>query len=78
MTTLLERLRLDRGLTQFEVERATGVNHKTLVKYERALSDRVLFSTVSRLANFYRVPAVDVLEDIRRSYRSHGEQRDAA
>jgi transcriptional regulator with XRE-family HTH domain len=66
--TMLERFRADRGLTQYEVEQATGVNHKTLMKYEQALSDRIAFDRLKRLADFYGVPASDLLQDIRRCH----------
>jgi transcriptional regulator with XRE-family HTH domain len=64
--TLLERLRADRGLAQFEVETATGVNHRTLVKYEQARVSKVNFGRLLLLAKFYDVPASTLLDDIRR------------
>jgi transcriptional regulator with XRE-family HTH domain len=55
--TLLERLRVDRGLSQLEVEQASGVNHKTLVKYEQALTEASSFKTLAQARRFYEVPA---------------------
>jgi transcriptional regulator with XRE-family HTH domain len=80
--TLIERLRCDRGLGQFEVETATGVNHKTLVKYEQALSDRIAFERLAVIARFYDVAPSVLLQDIREVYALRvardQELRDAA
>jgi transcriptional regulator with XRE-family HTH domain len=76
--TLLERLRVDRGLSQFEVEQASGVNHKTLVKYEQALTDRLQFNTLGKLGRFYGVPASDLLIDIRQIVAEREAVADAA
>jgi transcriptional regulator with XRE-family HTH domain len=63
--TLLERLRVDRGLSQAEVERFTGVDHKTLIKYEQGLTARVSAATLAKLGEFYEVPASQILLDLR-------------
>jgi transcriptional regulator with XRE-family HTH domain len=73
--TLLERLRCDRGLTQLEVEQATGINHRTLVKYESGVSDRVSFASLAKLGAYYNVPASLLLQDLRRAVRER-ENRD--
>jgi transcriptional regulator with XRE-family HTH domain len=76
--TLIERLRCDRGLTQREVEIGSGVNHKTLVKYEQARTDRLVFTTLAKLAAFYEVPASDLLTDLRRVMAERQGLSDAA
>ena len=76
--TLLERLRCDRGLTQREVETGSGVNHKTLVKYELAVTDKIQYDTLRKLADYYGIPASDILTDIRRAIHERESLADAA
>jgi transcriptional regulator with XRE-family HTH domain len=77
--TLLERVRTDRGLSQLAVETASGVNHKTLVKYEKGRGGKFQTETLHKLAVFYEIPASTLLVDLREFHaRNFGGLQDAA
>ncbi len=63
--SLLERLRLERGLTIGAACKGAGVTHKTIVKYERGLVPYPHPGTVQRLAAFYEAQPGDILVDLR-------------
>jgi transcriptional regulator with XRE-family HTH domain len=75
--TLLEALRTDRGLTVQRLEEITGVNHKTIVRYEKAQTVNPLSTPLEKLAAFYRVRASELLADMRRFARERGEREEA-
>jgi transcriptional regulator with XRE-family HTH domain len=66
--TLIEGLRVRRGLSVFEVEAATGVSHKTIKSYETARTPRPGAASLRKLASFYDADPVDLLADIRRRH----------
>jgi len=72
--TLLEALRVDRGLNVLQVQEITGVNHKTIDRYEAALTLKPLARPLEALASFYGVRASQLLADMRRFARER-EQR---
>jgi len=78
--TLLEKLRLDRGLSAEEVCEATGVAEKTLRRYENAEDFRPTFVVLKRLAEFYEVQPSELLADLRRFQRDRdrADAREAA
>jgi transcriptional regulator with XRE-family HTH domain len=76
--TLIEALRVRRGLTIFEVEAATGVSHKTIKNYETATTLRPATVSLRKLASFYDADPVDLLEDIRRRHHERTLPREAA
>jgi transcriptional regulator with XRE-family HTH domain len=71
--SLLEALRVDRGLTIEQVCRETGVSPKTIKRYEQADTTRPSGDALERLARFYRVRASELLADIRRFARDQDE-----
>jgi transcriptional regulator with XRE-family HTH domain len=63
---LVLRLRLERGITIAEVERQTGVNHKTIVSWENGTQLRPNAVTLKALADFYGVSPSELYADFRR------------
>ena len=76
--TMLQALRMDRGLTISDVEKASGVSFKTISAYERGLKPSPRSVPLEKLARFYKVRASDLLEDLRRFIRERDELSDAA
>jgi transcriptional regulator with XRE-family HTH domain len=76
--TLIEGLRVRRGLSVFEVAASTGVSHKTIKKYETAATPRPGTASLRKLASFYEADPVDLLEDIRRVYHERSTPNEAA
>lgn len=75
-TTLVEALRVDRGLTVDHVARETGVSHKTIKRYETADTDRPSGDALERLARFYGVRASVLLDDMRTFARRRNRDDD--
>jgi transcriptional regulator with XRE-family HTH domain len=76
--TLLEALRVDRGLTAEAVSREAGISHKTLKAYETAIRPRPHGPVLDKLARFYGVRTSVLLDDIRRAHRARMEAEEAA
>lgn len=71
-TSLAEALRTDKGLSAAQVERLTGVTHKTVLKYEREGQLNPHTDKVHKLARLYGVRPAILLADLRRTYhRAH-------
>lgn len=78
-TSLAEALRHDKGLSAVQVERLTGVTHKTVLKYEREGQLNPHTDKVHKLARLYGVRPAVLLADLRKTYyRVQSEARDAA
>lgn len=75
--TTLERLRVDRGLSQRDVQRAAGLNRRTLKQLELAQTNDPRVGTIQRLARLYEVEPAWLLEQIRHDRHARTE-RDAA
>lgn len=76
--SLLEALRMDRGLTRFQVDNLTGVSHKTIKRYELVETTRPSSPPLEKLAAFYGVRASAILEDMRRFDRERREREELA
>ncbi|HTE61056.1 MAG TPA: helix-turn-helix transcriptional regulator [Solirubrobacteraceae bacterium] len=76
-TTLVEALRVDRGLTVEHVAHVTGVSPKTIKRYETAETTRPSGDALERLARFYGVRASVLLDDIRTFARRWNRADDA-
>lgn len=74
--SLAEALRHDKGLSAVQVEKLTGVTHKTVLKYEREGMLNPHSEKVASLARLYAVRPAVLLADIRRTY--YRNQRDDA
>ena len=74
---LVLSLRLERGVSVAEVERQTGVNHKTIVSYENGTQLRPLAGQLKLLADYYGVSPTDLYADFFRR-RQLVEEPDAA
>jgi transcriptional regulator with XRE-family HTH domain len=72
--SLLEALRLDKGLTVPDVERQTGVNHKTISRYERGEQLNPNAAKLDALARLYGVRPSVLLDDIRRTARRRARE----
>lgn len=72
--TLLEALRVDRGLTAEAVSREAGIAHQTLKAYEMATRPRPHGPVLDRLARFYGVRTSVLLDDIRRVHQARLEE----
>jgi transcriptional regulator with XRE-family HTH domain len=66
--SLLEALRVDRGLTIKQVSDQTGLAPRTIRRYERGNTPRPRGTGLEVLARLYNVRASDLLADIRRRY----------
>lgn len=73
--TLLEALRVDRGLTITDAALQSGVSYKTLKRYELAETTRPQSDVLERLARFYNVRASALLDDLRRFVRRRDRER---
>lgn len=67
--TIFERLRLERGLSVYEVERAAPIARKTLGSLEAGTVGRPHARTIQRLARFYNVRPDWLLSEYRRERR---------
>jgi transcriptional regulator with XRE-family HTH domain len=67
--SLLEQLRHDKGVSIGEVVAATGVMHKTIVRYERDPMYYPNPGSLRKLADYYGVTASALLVDMRRRVR---------
>jgi transcriptional regulator with XRE-family HTH domain len=67
-TSLAEALRTDKGLSAVQVERLTGVTHKTVLKYEREGQLNPHTDKVHKLARLYGVRPAILLADLRKTY----------
>jgi transcriptional regulator with XRE-family HTH domain len=72
---LVLKLRLDRGVSVAEVERQTGVNHKTIDSYESGMQLRPMVGPLKALALYYDVSVSELYADFLRRRR---ELRNAA
>lgn len=63
---LVLQLRLERGIAVAEVERQTGVSHKTIVAWERGEQFRPNAVTLKTIADFYGVSPSELYADFRR------------
>lgn len=63
---LVLRLRLERGCSIAEVERETGVNHKTIVAWERGEQLRPNATTLKAVADFFGVSPTELYADFHR------------
>jgi transcriptional regulator with XRE-family HTH domain len=66
--TLIESLRVDRGLTIESVHHATGVSMKTITRYETVATLRPQGDALVKLGRFYGVKASVLLADMRRTH----------
>jgi transcriptional regulator with XRE-family HTH domain len=73
----LERLRLERGLSRLDVERAVPINRKTLWQLEICETPNPRAATIYRLAVFYNVRPEWLLAQYRHD-RHERSFRDAA
>jgi len=64
--SFLEGLRLQRGLSQTDVQTLTGLAPRTLRRLERDPSYKPQASTVERLADLYNVPPARLLNELRK------------
>lgn len=72
---LVLKLRLERGVPVAEVERQTGVNHKTIVSYENGSQLKPLAEPLKLLADYYEISVSDLYADF---FRRRQLQPDAA
>jgi transcriptional regulator with XRE-family HTH domain len=73
--TMLEALRVDRGLTLTDAADQAGVAYKTLKRYEQAETTKPQADVLERLARFYNVRASTLLDDLRRFIRQRDRDR---
>lgn len=77
--SLLESLRVDRGLTIRDAADGAGIAVRTVMRYESGEQDRPHGNALEKLARFYNVRASVLLNDIRKTHRRWLEQqREAA
>lgn len=77
-TSLAEALRQDKGLSAVQVEKITGVTHKTVLKYEREGQLNPHTDKVHKLARLYGVRPAVLLSDLRRTYYRHQAELETA
>jgi transcriptional regulator with XRE-family HTH domain len=75
--SLLESLRVDRGLTINAAAHQAGVNVRTVQRYERGLQDRPHGDALEKLARLYNVRASVILDDMRKAHRRRVERENA-
>jgi transcriptional regulator with XRE-family HTH domain len=75
--SLLESLRVDRGLTIRDAADQAGVAVRTLMKYESGERDRPHGNALEKLARFYGVRSSVLLNDMRKTHRRWLEAREA-
>ena len=76
--TLLLTLRMDRGFSIAEVERRTGVSHKTIKDYECGRKMSPHAGVLHKLATLYDVPPSVLLKDMREQYEYREERAERA
>lgn len=76
--TLLERLRLDAGLTLDQARWETGCMAKTIRRYERDDVPYPQPSVIAKLADYYGVTRQEILEDLRACSRAREVHDEAA
>lgn len=75
---MAEALRQDKGLSAVQVEKLTGVTHKTVLKYEREGLLNPHTEKVHALARLYGVRPAVLLADIRRTYYRYQRELETA
>ena len=60
--TSVERLRRERGMSQRELGRASGVPGQVISRWERVGTDRASFALMARVARALEVPMEDLLD----------------
>lgn len=76
--SLLESLRIDRGLTIKAASDQAGVAVRTLMKYESGQQDRPHGNALEKLGRFYGVRSSVLLNDIRKTHKRWLERQDEA
>lgn len=67
--SLLESLRVDRGLTIRDASEQAGVAVRTLMRYESGERDRPHGNALEKLARFYGVRSSVLLNDMRKTHK---------
>lgn len=75
--SLLESLRVDRGLTIRAASDQSGVAVRTLMRYESGERDRPHGNALEKLARFYNIRSSVLLNDMRKTHRRWLEEQDA-
>ena len=61
MKNNLKELMADRGVTQIEVSRATGLNKTTINRFYRGYTDRLDLKTIKMLCEYFDLTKIDDL-----------------
>lgn len=61
MKNNLKELMADRGVTQIEVSRATGLNKTTVNRFYRGYTDRLDLDTIKVLCRYFGLSKIDDL-----------------